>query len=228
MSWLDDVIVCMSTRLSPIVEYIQTILYTLSRELAELVQPLLGKTSPQIQHSQDVVKEMPKWTNGPRWSIGVIVRINRLWWGMRYHTNLHTKPQGNASIYMISWTCPSLYLVQHTLDLEVSSINNNMEWQCCSLVSPIVVALFMEDLEINIISKTCVEYRPDFGKYVDDTICAVKKGEEHHFRITWKGQIGQGIYSLLRKINMTTATTKVNRKESQILEDNWNRVPKGW
>ena len=46
--------------LRPIVDYTQTIAYRVSRELANILQPLVGKTEHHTENSQELVKEMTK------------------------------------------------------------------------------------------------------------------------------------------------------------------------
>ena len=46
--------------LRPIVDYPQTIAYRVSRELANILQPLVGKTEYHTENSQELVKEMTK------------------------------------------------------------------------------------------------------------------------------------------------------------------------
>ena len=48
----------------PIVDYTQTIAYRVSRELANILQPLVGKTEHHTENSQELVKEMTKLTVG--------------------------------------------------------------------------------------------------------------------------------------------------------------------
>jgi hypothetical protein len=46
------------TPLRPIVDYIQTIAYRLSRDLADILQPLVGRTDHHTENSQELVKEI--------------------------------------------------------------------------------------------------------------------------------------------------------------------------
>ena len=48
--------------LRPIVDYTQTIAYRVSRELANILHPLVGKTEHHTENSQELVKEMTKLT----------------------------------------------------------------------------------------------------------------------------------------------------------------------
>ena len=47
-------------RLRPIVDYTQTIGYKVSRELANILQPLVGKTEHHAANSQELVNEITK------------------------------------------------------------------------------------------------------------------------------------------------------------------------
>ena len=136
--------------LRPFVDYTQTIAYIVSRELANILQPLVGKTEHRTENSQELVKEMTK------------LRVKEGESYFRWEGEIYQQKFGGAM---------------------------------GSMVSPVVVNLYMEDLEQKIIATAPVYCQPrNWKRYVDDVICLVhtekaKKLQQHMNTVDPTGSI---------------------------------------
>ncbi|KAI0232255.1 hypothetical protein LSAT2_017403, partial [Lamellibrachia satsuma] len=147
--------------LRPIVDYTQTIAYRVSRELANILQPLVGKTEHHTENSQELVKEMTKlrveegesfvsydvvslFTKTPIKEACEIIR-------KRLENDKTLKKRTNLNVDDI------MELLKFVLETTYFRFEGEIYQQkfgvaMGSPVSPIVVNLYMEDLEQKIIA----------------------------------------------------------------------------
>ena len=173
--------------LRPIVDYTQTIAYRVSRELANILQPLVGKTEYHTENSQELVKEMTKlrveegesfvsydvvslFTKTPIKEACEIIR-------KRLENDKTLKKRINLNVDDI------MELLKFVLETTYFRFEGEIYQQkfgvaMGSPVSPIVVNLYMEDLEQKIIATASVDCQPrNWKRYVDDVICLVHTGK---------------------------------------------------
>ena len=173
--------------LRPIVDYTQTIAYRVSRELANILQPLVGKTEHHTENSQELVKEMTKlrveegesfvsydvvslFTKTPIKEACEIIR-------KRLENDKTLKKRTYLNVDDI------MELLKFVLETTYFRFEGEIYQQkfgvaMGSPVSPIVVNLYMEDLEQKIIATAPVDCQPrNWKRYVDDVICLVHTGK---------------------------------------------------
>ncbi len=173
--------------LRPIVNYTQTIAYRLSRDLADILKPLMGKTIHHTENSQELVKEMKK------------EKLEEDEMFVSYDVvSLFTKTPIRQSLEVIQLRLTNDKTLKKRMKLSVDDIMRLLKFALeptyfrfggefyqqqigvamGSPVSPIVVNLYMEELEQQIIASALAECKPISWKcYVDDILCIVKKGQ---------------------------------------------------
>jgi hypothetical protein len=173
--------------LRPIVDYAQTIAYKLSRDLADILQPLVGKTKYHVENSKDLVNELKS------------VKLENDEIMISYDVvSLFTKTPIHGACQVIKRRLEKDNTLKKRTNLLVEDVMRLLEFvlettyfKCGGLyyqqkfgvamgspVSPIIVNLYMEDLEQNIISKAPVMCKPKLWKrYVDDILCIIKKDQ---------------------------------------------------
>ena len=168
--------------LRPIVDYTQTIAYRVSRELANILQPLVGKTEHHTENSQELVNEMTKlrvegesfvsydvvslFTKTP---IKIITKRLENDKTLQKRTNLNV----DDIIELLKFVLETTYF-----RYEGEIYQQKFGVAMGSLVSPIVVNLYMEDLEQKIIATAPVDCQPrNWKRYADDVICLVHTGK---------------------------------------------------
>ena len=156
----------------------------MSRALADILEPLVGKTKYHIKNSQHLVQKMSEvligdqevfnshdvvslFTNTPIEKALDIIRKRMI----------EDKTQTNLEVEDV------LKLLEFTLTTTYFSFRGHIYQQKIgaamgSPVSPIVANLFMEFLEQEAIATCPVECAPKFwGRYVDDVLEIVKRGQ---------------------------------------------------
>ena len=165
----------------------QTITYRVSRELANILQPLVGKTEHHTENSQELVKEMTKlrveegesfvsynvvslFTKTPIKEACEIIR-------KRLENDKTLKKRTNLNVddimELLKFVLETTYF---RFEGEIYQLKFGVAMG--SPVSPIVVNLYMEDLEQKIIATAPVDCQPrNWKRYVDDVICLVHTGK---------------------------------------------------
>ena len=173
--------------LRPIVDYTGTIAYNVSRSLADLLGPLVGKTKFHVKNSKHLAEDLRE----------VILEDDEMLCSHDVVSLFTNTPIPQALEIIRERLTEDATLKKRTL-LSVPDIMELLEFVLTttyftfrgqiyqqkfgtamgSPVSPIVANLFMEDLEQEAIASAPVSCRPRFWKrYVDDTLEVIKKGE---------------------------------------------------
>ena len=173
--------------LRPIVDYTGSIAYNVSRSLADLLNPLVGKTEHHVKNSKDLVEKLKPlnvketetlvsfdvvslFTNTPIDSVLEIVK-------RRLSEDNNLKCRTRLSVEDI------MDLLEFVLTTTYFSFRKQIYQQkfgtaMGSPVSPLVANLFMEDLEQRAISTAPLECKPRFWvRYVDDVLAIIPKGQ---------------------------------------------------
>ena len=186
------------TPLRPIVDYTGTIAYRLSRDLADLLKPLVGKTVYHAGNSCQLTAAMRQLTIEDD---EMLVSYDVV--------SLFTKTPIDQALVIIDQRLRDDQTLKDRTNLTVDDIVTLLKFvlgttyfrfggqfyqqkfgvAMGSPVSPIVVDLFMEDLEEKIISTSTDDIRPrNWKRYVDDIECIVKRGKaellQHHMNKT--------------------------------------------
>ena len=155
--------------LNDIVDYTQKIAYRLSRELANILQPLVGKTEHHTENSQELVKEMTKLRvkEGESFvSYDVVLLFMKT--PIKEACEIITKRLENGKTLKKRTNLnvdDSMELLKFVLETTYFRWEGEIYQQkfgvaMGSLVSPIVVNLYMEDLEEKIIATAPVDCQP--------------------------------------------------------------------
>ena len=175
------------TPLRPIVDYTGSIGYNLSRSLADVLGPLVGRTKHHVENSQDLAKDLKEvkleddemmashdvvslFTNTPIPEAMDIIR-------KRLVSDKSLKKRTNLQVDDI------MQLLEFVLTTTYFTFRGQVYQQkfgtaMGSPVSPIVANLFMEDLEQRAIDTAPPGCKPRLWKrYVDDTLEIIKRGK---------------------------------------------------
>ena len=175
------------TPLRPIVDYTQTIAYKVSRDLADILQPLVGKSEHHVENSKSLVEEVKS------------LHINEDEMFVSYDVvSLFTKTPIEGALITIEKRLKEdqnlkkrtflhpvdiIELLKFVLETTYFRFGGEFYQQkfgvaMGSPVSPIVVNLYMEALEKNIIQTSPDSCKPRWWRrYVDDVVTIVKRGK---------------------------------------------------
>ena len=174
------------TPLRPIVDYTGSIGYNVSRALADILAPLVGKTVFHVQNSNDLVKSLQN-----------VTLAEDEMFASHDVVSLFTNTPIPQSIEIIRRRLQNDKTLRKRTFLEVADIIELLEFVLSttyfsfrgqiyqqkfgtamgSPVSPIVANLFMEDLEQKAMETAPPGGRPGFWKrYVDDSLEIVRQG----------------------------------------------------
>ena len=147
--------------LRPIVDYTQTTAYRVSRELANILQPLVGKTEHHTENSQELVKEMTKlraeegesFVSYDVMSLFTKTPITKAYKIISKRHDKTLKKRTNLNVDDI------MELLKFVLETTYFRFEGEIYQQMFGVatgspVSPIVVNLYMEDLEQKIIANS--------------------------------------------------------------------------
>ena len=172
--------------LRPIVDYTGSIGYNISRALADLLAPLVGKTKYHVQNSKQLAGEMKAvkleddmfvshdvvslFTNTPiPQSIEII--SNKLKKDKTLKKRILLTPED--IVELLEFVLTTTYFM-----FRGQVYQEKFGTAMGSPVSPIVANLFMEDLEQRAMESASAELRPTFWKrYVDDMLEVIKRGK---------------------------------------------------
>ena len=173
--------------LRPIVDYTGSIGYNISRALADLLAPLVGKTKYYVQNSKQLAGEMKEvkleeddmfvshdvvslFTNTPiPQSIEII--SNKLKKDKTLKKRTLLAPED--IVELLEFVLTTTYFM-----FRGQVYQQKFGTAMGSPVSPIVANLFMEDLEQRAMESASAELRPTLWKrYVDDTLEVIKRGK---------------------------------------------------
>ena len=173
--------------LRPIVDYTGSIGYNVSRELADLLAPIAGKTKHHVQnakHLADEVKTLKLKEDEMFLSHDVVSLVtntpipqtidiinNRLKKDKTLKKRTFLAPED--FVELLEFVLTTIYFV-----FRGQVYQQKFGTAMGSPVSPIVANLFMEDLEQRAIESEPEELRPKLWKrYVDDTLEVIKRGK---------------------------------------------------
>ena len=176
--------------LRPIVDYTGSIGYNVSRSLADLLGPLVGKTKFHVKNSKHLADDLKEFileegevlcshdvvslfTNTPIPQALEIIQ-KRL---------IQDKTLKNRTMLSVQDIMELLEFILNTtyFTFRDSIYQQQFGTAMGSPVSPIVANLFMEDLEQRAIATAPECCKPRLWKrYVDDTLEVIKKGEEEN------------------------------------------------
>ena len=173
--------------LRPIVDYTGSIGYNISRALADLLAPLVGKTKYHVQNSKQLAGEMKEvqleeddmfvshdvvslFTNTPiPQSIEIISNKLKKDKTLKKRTLLALED----IVELLEFVLITTYFM-----FRGQVYQQKFGTAMGSPVSPIVANLFMEDLEQRAMESASAELRPTLWKrYVDDTLEVIKRGK---------------------------------------------------
>ena len=173
--------------LRPIVDYTGSIGYNISRALADLLAPLVGKTKYHVQNSKQLAGEMKAvkleeddmfvshdvvslFTNTPiPQSIEIISNNLKKDKTLKKRTLLTPED----IVELLEFVLTTTYFM-----FRGQVYQQKFGTAMGSPVSPIVATLFMEDLEQRAMASASGELRPTLWKrYVDDTLEVIKRGK---------------------------------------------------
>jgi len=176
--------------LRPIVDYTGSICYNLSRSLADLLSPLVGKTPHHVQNSKDLAECMQHvvldeediflshdvvslFTNTPIEEAIEIIH-QRLVQDKTLKDRTFLDPQDITELLRFVLTTTYFTFRGEIYEQKYGAAMG-------SPVSPIVANLFMEHLEQTAIATCPLSCKPKLWKrYVDDVLEIVKKGQEQN------------------------------------------------
>ena len=177
----------MDNPLRPIVDYTGSIGYNISRALADLLAPLVGKTKYHVQNSKQLAGEMKTvkleeddmfvshdvvslFTNTPiPQSIEIISNNLKKDKTLKKRTLLTPED----IVELLEFVLTTTYFM-----FRGQVYQQKFGTAMGSPVSPIVANLFMEDLEQRAMASASGELRPTLWKhYVDDTLEVIKRGK---------------------------------------------------
>ena len=181
------------TPLRPIVDYTGTIAYKVSRDLADILQPLVGKTEYHVENSKDFVKDI-KQLKIEEDECFVSYDVVSLFTKTPVHgalTSIRSRLEKDKTLKKRTKLTATdiislLKFVLETTYFQFGGVFYQQKFGVAmgSPVSPIVVNLFMEDLEQKIIATAPEHCKPLFWRrYVDDIISVVKKGKENELQL---------------------------------------------
>ncbi len=173
--------------LRPIVDYTGSIGYNLSRSLADILSPIVGKTQHHVNNSKEFSQEMSAVyiQNGEEFishdvvSLFTNVPIDKALQVIRERLESDKSLQKRTNLTVDN----IMELLEFVLTTTYFSFNGTIYQQrfgtaMGSPVSPIVANMYMEFLEQKAIATADVEYKPRLWKrYVDDILEIVQKGK---------------------------------------------------
>ena len=176
------------TPLRPIVDSINSVTYQISKKLATILSPLVGKEF-HIRNSQDFVDKLNHITIDDN-EIMVSYDVKALFTSVPVHEVVHMiKSLLSRDRTLVERTTVSVDNICDLLSLVLTntyfSFNGNFYEQkfgtaMGSPVSPIVANIFMQDLETKAVQYS--EFIPKvWYRYVDDTFVIIEKEHEDYF-----------------------------------------------
>ena len=181
-----------NTPLRPIVDYTNSIAYNLSRSLADILAPMIGKSERHVKNTKDLAKCLKDF------------RLQDFETFVSFDvTSLFTKTPIPQALKVICERLQNDKSLKRRTNLNVENIMQLLEFVATttyfkfqgniyqqkfgtamgSPVSPLIANLYMENLEQKAITTSSPDIRPRFWKrYVDDILAVIPKNAIHQFK----------------------------------------------